>query len=111
MSIDPDMQDDPTQPRPRQASQPAVPSSPLPPPRRPAKLQMSRREFMGLSAIGLAGLGAAAGGAGLDQWWRHGGLGNLFHGPLASSMQTGHLLRRAGFGANPDDLTTYRSLG
>jgi len=26
-------------------------------------------------------------------------------------MQTGHLLRRAGFGASPDDLATYRGLG
>jgi len=111
MSIDPDIQDDPTQPRLRAAGRAVVPSSPLPPPPRPAKLQMSRRELMGLSAIGLAGLGVAVGGAGLEQWWQHGGLGNFFHGPLASSMQTGHLLRRAGFGANLDDLTTYRNLG
>ncbi len=26
-------------------------------------------------------------------------------------MQTGHLLRHAGFGASPDDLATYRGLG
>ena len=119
MSIESNIQDDPTQPRPGRASQAqpntlnqaAGPFSPLPPISRSGKRQMSRREFIGVSAIGLAGLGAAAGGVGLEQWWQHGGLGNLFHGPLASSMQTGHLLRRAGFGANPDDLTTYRSLG
>src|SRR6266487_4511145 len=106
MSIEPNIQDDPTQPRLGKVSRAAVPFSRLPTPKR----QMSRREFIGVSAIGLAGLGAA-GGIGLEQWWQHGGLGNLFHGPLASSVQTGHLLRRAGFGADPDDLTTYRSLG
>jgi len=119
MSTDSNIQDDPTQPRPRPASeaqanasnQAAAPSSPLPPTTRSGKLQISRREFIGVSAIGLAGLGAAAGSAGLEQWWQHGGLKTLFHGPLASSMQTGHLLRRAGFGASPDDLATYRGLG
>jgi len=119
MSIDSNMQDDPTQPRPRPTSQAqastsdqaAVPFSPLPPTARSGKPRISRREFIGVSAIGLAGLGAAAGSAGLEQWWQHGGLRNLFHGPLASSMQTGHLLRRAGFGASPDDLATYRGLG
>src|SRR5216683_4219784 len=119
MSIDSNIQDDPTQPRPRLASQvqanalnqAAAPSSPPPPTARPGKPRISRREFIGVSAIGLAGLGAAAGSAGLEQWWQHGGLRNLFHGPLASSMQTGHLLRRAGFGASPDDLATYRGLG
>ena len=30
---------------------------------------------------------------------------------MASSVQAGHLLRRAGFGATPDDLATYKSLG
>ncbi len=119
MSIDSNIQDDPTQPRPRPASQVqanaldqvARPFSPLPPTARSGKPRISRREFIGVSAIGLAGLGAAAGSAGLEQWWQHGGLRNLFHGPLASSMQTGHLLRRAGFGASPDDLATYRGLG
>jgi len=119
MSIDSNIQDDPTQPRPRPASQVqanaldqvARPFSPLPPTARSGKPRISRREFIGVSAIGLAGLGAAAGSAGLEQWWQHGGLRNLFHGPLASSMQTGHLLRHAGFGASPDDLATYRGLG
>jgi uncharacterized protein (DUF1800 family) len=118
MSIDSNIQDDPTQPRPRPAGQAqanaldqaARPFSPLPPTARSGKPRISRREFIGVSAIGLAGLGAAAGSAGLEQWWQHGGLRNLFHGPLASSMQTGHLLRRAGFGASPDDLATYRGL-
>jgi uncharacterized protein (DUF1800 family) len=43
-------------------------------------------------------------------WVQHGGLSNLFHGPVASNMQIGHLLRRAGFGASSTDLATYRSL-
>src|SRR5207248_1381026 len=30
---------------------------------------------------------------------------------MASNMQIGHLLRRAGFGATPDELTIYRNLG
>src|SRR2546422_5090345 len=36
---------------------------------------------------------------------------DLLHGPIASNMQIGHLLRRAGFGASSIDLATYRSLG
>lgn len=119
MSIDSNIQDDPTQPRPRPAgqaqgnalNQTAAPSSLPPPTARSGKPRISRREFIGVSAIGLAGLGAAAGSAGLEQWWQHGGLRNLFHGPLASSMQTGHLLRHAGFGASSDDLALYRGLG
>src|SRR6266446_3301334 len=76
-----------------------------------SKPHLSRREFISATAIGLAGLGAAASGVGLEQWWQHGGLRTLFHGPMASSVQTGHLLRHAGFGASPNDLATYRSLG
>ncbi|HJT59304.1 MAG TPA: DUF1800 domain-containing protein [Ktedonobacteraceae bacterium] len=77
---------------------------------------LSRRKFMGKSlaamvAIGGAGIGAAAGGAALEQWLSHGGWNSLFHGPMASNMQTGHLLRRAGFGATSSDLQTYSSLG
>ncbi|HLX57621.1 MAG TPA: DUF1800 domain-containing protein [Ktedonobacteraceae bacterium] len=76
----------------------------------------SRRRFMSKTAAGiaaLAGLGAAAavGGAALEQWIQGGGLSNIFHDPLASEAQIGHLLRRAGFGATPDELTMYRNLG
>jgi len=73
--------------------------------------QISRRELFGVTAIGLAGLGAAAGGVALEQWWQHGGLKHLFHSPVVGNMQIGHLLRRAGFGTSPDDLATYSSLG
>jgi uncharacterized protein DUF1800 len=86
-------------------------AAPPPPP-----ATVSRRKFMGvpvagLAAIGGAGAAAAIGGVALAEWLQHGGLGNVFHGPLANSTQTGHLLRHAGFGATPDELTMYRNLG
>ena len=70
---------------------------------------LSRRKL----AIGLAAAGvvAATGGIALQQWVQHGGLSSIFHGPIASSQQAGHLLRRAGFGATPDELAMYTSLG
>src|SRR5690348_7872263 len=73
------------------------------------KRQWSRRKFMGASILGLVGLGGATavGGFELERWLQNGG----FHGPIASSVQTGHLLRRAGFGTNPQDLLTYANLG
>ncbi len=76
----------------------------------------SRRRFMGKSLAGLAALGgigvaAAAGGVALEQWIQHGGPAGTSHGPMASEVQIGHLLRRAGFGATPDELALYRSLG
>ena len=129
MNSDEDFYNQPTEPRTIQnvhgqenqwsasPSSTGVPSSgqvmpPLPAPdggnaHRPHKV--SRRTLLGASALGLVGLGL--GGFAVDQWLEHGGLSNVFHGPMASSMQTGHLLRRAGFGANPDDIQTYRSLG
>ncbi len=104
---------------------PPIPSSPIPPtqmvhansacdhasPGRIARRQISRRELLGVTAIGLAGLGAAASGVGLEQWWQHGGLKHLFHGPVVGNMQIGHLMRRAGFGTSPDDLVNYNGLG
>lgn len=72
---------------------------------------MSRRKL----AFGLLGAGVAAaavgGGIGIEQWVQQGGLNTLFHGPMASNIQIGHLLRRAGFGATTQDLQTYASLG
>src|SRR6266568_1944373 len=84
----------------------------LPPP----TASVSRRKFMGVSVAGLAAIGgagaaAAIGGVALAKWLQNGGLGDAFHGPMASETQTGHLLRRAGFGATPDELTMYRNLG
>lgn len=77
----------------------------------PTKPQLSRRKFIGASIVGLAGVGIV-GGVATEQWIQHGGLNSLFHaGSMASSTQIGHLLRRAGFGASPDELATYRSLG
>jgi Protein of unknown function (DUF1800) len=94
-----------------------VPAAPLQataaPPPPPA---VSRRKFMGVSVAGLAAIGgagaaAAIGGVALAEWLQRGGLGNVSQGPMASSTQIGHLLRRAGFGATPDELTMYRNLG
>jgi len=72
--------------------------------------------FMGkslaaIAAIGSAGVASAAGGIALEQWLQHGGWNSLFHGPMASSSQIGHLLRRAGFGATSSELQMYSGLG
>ncbi len=77
---------------------------------------LSRRKFMGVSVAGLAAIGgagaaAAVGGVALAQLIQNAGLEDAFHGPLASKKQIGHLLRRAGFGATPDELTLYSNLG
>src|SRR5260221_7218217 len=76
----------------------------------------SRRKFMGKSLAGMAALGgagvaAAFGGVALARWIEHGGFTSPAQGPMASSTQIGHLLRRAGFGATPDELAMYRQLG
>src|SRR5713101_4527417 len=123
MSID--MFDQPTEPRmnfdqaqddnpptPLEATQAPIP--PAAPPQQPAPV--SRRKFMGKSVAGLAALGgagvaAALGGFALEKLIQHGGLTNPFQGPAASSMQTGHLLRRAGFGASPEEIALYKPLG
>src|SRR5947199_6389517 len=80
----------------------------LPPP----AASVSRRKFMGVSVAGLAAIGgagaaAAIGGVALAKWLQNGGLGDVFQKPMASNTQIGHLLRRAGFGATPDELTMY----
>jgi len=71
--------------------------------------KISRRKL----AIGLAGAGmaAAASGIGIQQILQHGGLNAVLNGPMTSNMQIGHLLRRAGFGAAPDELAKYTALG
>ncbi len=86
-------------------------TTPLSPP-----VSVSRRKFMGVSIAGLAAIGgagaaAAIGGVALAKLIQNGGLGGVYHEPMASSMQIGHLLRRAGFGTTPDELTMYRNLG
>ena len=77
---------------------------------------LTRRTFMGkslaaMAAIGGAGVTAGVGGAVLQQWLQHGGWNSLFHGPMASSTQMGHLLRRAGFGGTSSELQMYSNLG
>ncbi len=94
---------------------PTVPLQPTAAPFSPST-PVSRRKFMGVSVAGLAaisGAGAAAaiGGVALAKWLQNGGLGDVSHGPMASETQIGHLLRRAGFGATPDELTMFRNLG
>jgi uncharacterized protein (DUF1800 family) len=83
----------------------------LPPPAvvQPPKKRVSRRALFGATA---AGVGAVAvGGIAVEQWLQHGGFNPFAHGPIASDMQIGHLLRRAGFGTSPADMAFYRSLG
>ena len=97
---------------PLQATQAAVASEVTP--QQPASA--SRRKFMGKSVAGMAALGgagvaAAFGGVALARWIEHGGFTSPSQGPMASSTQIGHLLRRAGFGATADELAMYRQLG
>ena len=78
-----------------------------------ASKSVARRKFMGKSLVGLAAAGGAAlvGGVALGEWLSHGGLNNLTHGPAASEVQTGHLLRRAGFGGTASEISMYSNLG
>jgi len=110
MNFDQAQDDNP--PTPLEATQAPIP--PAAPPQQPAPV--SRRKFMGKSVAGLAALGgagvaAALGGFALEKLIQHGGLTNPFQGPAASSMQTGHLLRRAGFGASSEEIALYKPLG
>ncbi len=78
---------------------------------RPQK-KMSRRKLFGIAAatgVGVAAL--AGGGVTLEQAWQNGTLNFLPNAPIADTMQIGHLLRRAGFGATPADINTYRGYG
>lgn len=109
------MYDEPTEKRIPASDQPppvqeSHPSSQETPPAVPAA---RRRRFLGRSLAGLVVVGGAAlgGGVALGEWLSHGGLTTLLHGPAASPIQTGHLLRRAGFGANASELQMYSELG
>src|SRR2546421_7061665 len=89
----------------------------------PRKRKISRRALIGASIAGMAG--AAIGGYALEQVAQKGGLSNveqliqhngvsaIFHinGPVATTLQIGHLLRRGGFGARPEELSVYQNLG
>ncbi len=96
--------------------------------------KVSRRKLFGITALGVAGVtGVAAGGVALNNlhqqqvqqqaqqqkqqmkkedtspgqvYQRHGDMSSL-----AIEEQFGHLLRRAGFGANQQDIETYKKLG
>ncbi len=103
-------------PTPGRFAEPTVPAA------TPATAQQvaspARRKFMGQSLTKLAvigGVGAAtvAGGFAIDKWLQNGGVSTLLQpqGPMASETQIGHLLRRAGFGASPAELASYRALG
>src|SRR2546423_217112 len=89
----------------------------------PRKRKISGRALIGASIAGMAG--AAIGGYALEQVAQKGGLSNVEHliqhngvsaifhlnGPLATAPQIGHLLRRGGFGASPEELSAYQNLG
>ena len=114
MNLDNDIYNSPTEPqkpiKPPHLSTSGQVASPTPSPTRQTqtvpKPKWSRRAMIGAS---LAGLGI--GGVVLEQWVQHGGPNTMLHGSTANSIQIGHLLRRAGFGASPDDLATYTELG
>lgn len=80
-----------------------------------ARSSASRRKFMGKSLAGLVVAGGVAlvGGVALGEWLNHGGANNLFHTSpaAASNIQTGHLLRRAGFGGTASEISMYSGLG
>ena len=108
----------PAQPVPTNPFSRGVPTVPLQSATTPfsSPATVSRRKFMGVSVAGLAAVGgagaaAAIGGVALAKLIQNGGFGDPFQGPMASSKQVGHLLRHAGFGASPDELTLYSNLG
>jgi uncharacterized protein (DUF1800 family) len=74
----------------------------------PHKRRISRRAMIGTSVLGLVGLSAS--GVAVGAWIRDNGPGSVLHSSVASSQQTGHLLRKAGFGASPADLASYKQL-
>jgi hypothetical protein len=78
----------------------------------PGRAKVSRRKLFGLAGAGAAGVGAVAvGGFALASELQRGTWNPFQEGPVASAAQVGHLLRRAGFGATPEELNMYASLG
>src|SRR5579875_3734364 len=71
----------------------------------PASARLPRRRLLGLAGIGLGAAGLVVGGVALEQFWQHS------HSTSAQADQQliGHLLRRAGFGAGPEELALYRN--
>jgi len=74
--------------------------------------KISRRKLFGVATAGVAGAAAlTAGGFVLASELQHGTWNPFSAGPVATNAQIGHLLRRAGFGATPEEISTYTSLG
>ncbi|RAQ95733.1 DUF1800 domain-containing protein [Thermogemmatispora tikiterensis] len=73
----------------------------------PASARLPRRRLLGLAGIGLGAAGLVVGGVTLEQFWQH----SHSTGAQADQQLIGHLLRRAGFGAGPEELALYRNLG
>lgn len=92
---------------------PFIPQPGMAAPAPPVNRSLARRRFMGKSLAGLVIGGGAVtlGGIALGEWLSHGGLNSSNHPSVASNVQIGHLLRRAGFGASASELDTYRALG
>ena len=110
MNFDQVQDDNP--PTPLEATQPLMlPAAPAPPPPPVSRRRFMGKSIAGLAALGGAGVAAALGGVALEQVIQHGGVTNPFQGPAASSVQTGHLLRRAGFGGSPEEIAMYKPLG
>lgn len=99
----------PDEPTDAEVTLPMTPLAPANPQVAPPQKKVGRR-FMGKSLVGLVAAGGATvvGGVALEEWLRH---RNDSSGPLASSVQIGHLLRRAGFGATASELSMYSNLG
>ncbi|MBA2396897.1 MAG: DUF1800 domain-containing protein [Ktedonobacteraceae bacterium] len=112
-----DPYDQPTEAWDDDITQTRVPPSPVPQafspvPQVPASGKVSRRKLFGMAALGVAGAGAlTAGGFALASEMQHGTLNPFSSGPVASSVQIGHLLRRAGFGATAEEQAMYAALG
>ncbi|HEV2654007.1 MAG TPA: DUF1800 family protein, partial [Ktedonobacteraceae bacterium] len=80
------------------------------PPRGGAQRNMSRRKLFGVAAAGVAGAAVlTAGGMAFTSEMQHGTWNPL--AASATNVQIGHLLRRAGFGATPQEISAYASLG
>jgi hypothetical protein len=73
----------------------------------------SRRKFIGRSVAGLAALGGAgvAAAVTLEHLTQRSAETSSFQKPTSRNAQIGHLLRRAGFSATPEELAIYNSLG